>query len=688
MHFIVYSKTTEATISTELGQPEYSYYFVLKQFLPVLDKLGTVLIAADEADVRGQCEELVARQEPCVFLHFSAPHNFFTGLPCPSLPVFAWEFDTIPCESWAANEKNDWRIALRAAGAAITHSQYTVEAVRNAMGQDFPILSLPCGVWDDVESVRADTHRLEPIKNYSLRFTGILLDSHHMALGQSFEPEPISGSESDDTDASIEDVRSSVSLQGVIYTSLFNPYDLRKNWQDMLTAFCWAFRDTSDATLLIKISASHIVEFSDEVAKYLARLAPLNCRVIVIKSYLEQPEYNKLIAGTSYYVNTSFGEGQCLPLMEFLSAGIPAVAPASTALADYMNEDIGFLVHTQEELSFWQHDERQSFRTMQHRVVWRSLYDAFTESYKVAKGDIERYASKAEAAISRLEAHCSRKVLTRHLESFITSNFSKGESGVVPQAVEEKPELAHQLETDPLLRASWQDSQYSGWHNNTMQELVQGFRLEAGDTVVDVGCGEGGNSAFCAMWAEEVIYCDLSEESLSIAQTNMRQFTRCKHRGFVANAEALDLESSIASKVICTEVLEHVEDPLKALSELHRIGKSDCLYLLTVPDELGELLQKEIAPPEYFQKPNHIRILSREAFDHMVEEAGFVIEDKFYSGFYQVIWWTLFWDDRRELLEQWAELWLLLMSNDKGRSIKAAFDKMMPKSQMIIARKA
>ena len=39
MKFLVYSEVNAQTIASSMGQSEYSYYFVLKEFLPVLRAL-------------------------------------------------------------------------------------------------------------------------------------------------------------------------------------------------------------------------------------------------------------------------------------------------------------------------------------------------------------------------------------------------------------------------------------------------------------------------------------------------------------------------------------------------------------------------------------------------------------------------------------------------------------------------
>ena len=40
--FLVYCPVTDDTISDLLGRPDYSYYFVMKRFAPLLAELGDV----------------------------------------------------------------------------------------------------------------------------------------------------------------------------------------------------------------------------------------------------------------------------------------------------------------------------------------------------------------------------------------------------------------------------------------------------------------------------------------------------------------------------------------------------------------------------------------------------------------------------------------------------------------------
>ena len=47
-------------------------------------------------------------------------------------------------------------------------------------------------------------------------------------------------------------VSNALELSGVVYTTILNPFDPRKNWPNLLTAYLLALEDV-DATLVIKL---------------------------------------------------------------------------------------------------------------------------------------------------------------------------------------------------------------------------------------------------------------------------------------------------------------------------------------------------------------------------------------------------------------------------------------------------
>ncbi|RON59821.1 bifunctional 2-polyprenyl-6-hydroxyphenol methylase/3-demethylubiquinol 3-O-methyltransferase UbiG [Pseudomonas fluorescens] len=250
------------------------------------------------------------------------------------------------------------------------------------------------------------------------------------------------------------------------------------------------------------------------------------------------------------------------------------------------------------------------------------------------------------------------------------------------------------------------DAVLDGWFLNDSGELLKGFAITADDTVLDVGCGEGGATLFAARQGASVIFTDSEHDKVrDLARQIEAQSTR-PGLGLVSNSLPLPLVDGCASKVMCLEVMEHVDQPESFMAELVRMGRPGALYLLSVPAPVGEHLQKGIAPPSYYRSPNHVQIFTPERFAAMVEDAGLVIEHRQATGFFWVMGMIFFWASEKAacqdpggavrdrihapyppLMEGWARTWDELLQRPDGLAIKQVLDQFMPKSQVIIARK-
>jgi glycosyltransferase involved in cell wall biosynthesis len=395
MIFIVYAESKASSMPTTIGLADYSYYFVMQQFKPMLERIGPVIVV-DEVAPDVDYIYLMAKRigEPCVFLSFTPPHKTANDLLCPTIPVFAWEYSTIPNEGWADNERNNWVNELIKFGQSITHSGHTCSVVRAAAGGDYPVMSIPAPLWDKFQRIYNKQDQPLLVDPEEIIVNGWVVDSAN------FE-ETISR---DGSPAAVIPV----SLSGVVYTSVFNPNDGRKNWQDLLSAFCYAFKEEVSATLVLKLTHADPAFCYRIVASELPKLQPFVCRVVLIQGYLSDSDYSALISKTSYVVNSAYGEGQCLPLMEFMSAGKPAVAPNHTGMIDYVNEGNSFVVESSDEWYHWPHDPRLLLKTFRRRISWESLCGGFQSSFREAKYSPDLYRTRALKATQDLRKHCSR----------------------------------------------------------------------------------------------------------------------------------------------------------------------------------------------------------------------------------------------------------------------------------------
>lgn len=239
------------------------------------------------------------------------------------------------------------------------------------------------------------------------------------------------------------------------------------------------------------------------------------------------------------------------------------------------------------------------------------------------------------------------------------------------------------------------DAKHGGWFNDASGELFEGFPISSEDIVIDVGCGNGSKTHFCAMQGAHVIFVDINANKVATTQHRLADTPARKAEPIVCDSNPLPLEDASVTKVVSTEVIEHVEDPAQFINELVRIGRPGAQYLITAPHPASENLQQKFAAPSYFEPPNHIRILQQEEFKQLLTDAGLIIERYTCRGFYWTMWWTFFWQCENQgftepwhpLLENWGKTWETLLNTPSGPEVKKALDEIMPKNQIIIARK-
>ncbi|KSW24892.1 MULTISPECIES: glycosyltransferase [unclassified Pseudomonas] len=502
MDFILFSDIGESTIDSSLGTPEYSYFFVLKAYLPVLQALGEVHRPQSLQELEATARRLRAAGRDCLALFFGPPHKSPLSLACPILCVIAWEYDSIPNETWNDDPCSDWRYVLSRHGGAISLSSHTARAIRASMGEDFPVIPLPTPLWETYASLGGQSLANAIIEPTKLQIRGCILDTRLLGLSadgliapihdipavadEPIEPiieavpaltwrrralitrhyllmwyreavrdlvpaalrrglsrllrrpsppapaEPPAASSAtvieEHPQAQLPDTSQLVEVQveGVVYVSVFNPADGRKNWENLVTAFCWAFRGTADATLVLKITQKDLASYYVHMLTLLSQLAPFACRVVVMHGFLDDEQFQRLREATSYYVNASRCEGLCLPLMEFLACGKPAIAPAHTAMEDYVDGDLAFVVPACREHAVWPQDTRLSYRTIRYRPDWGALKQAYLDSHGIARQAPERYQAMSMAARQRMREFAGEERFANELGEFLGTFLGTG----------------------------------------------------------------------------------------------------------------------------------------------------------------------------------------------------------------------------------------------------------------------
>jgi hypothetical protein len=215
------------------------------------------------------------------------------------------------------------------------------------------------------------------------------------------------------------ETRVAVTLTGVVFTAVLSPKDGRKNWQDLLSAFITALRDEPQAVFVLKVIGADPSFWWWEFHRLIQGMPAFACRVLVLSGYLDDENYQALIAASHFVVNASLAEGQCLPLVEFMSAGRPAIAPRHTAMLEYITPDNAVIVASAPEFCSWPHDPRNHLITTRHRIEYPSVCAAFSAAWRILHDDPARYAAMGQAAAASVRAYCADDVLGPALAAFL-----------------------------------------------------------------------------------------------------------------------------------------------------------------------------------------------------------------------------------------------------------------------------
>ncbi len=463
MKILLHCDFDRDSVAANFGLSEYSYWFVHEAYRHVLEQFADTCVIRDLDQVDAiwaQCRE---QGERCVLLSFNPPHKTPTGLACPVVPVFAWEYPDLPRASdeacWNKDPRFDWAEVFRRASGAICLSKHSANAVRRRLGDNYPIAAIPTASWNPQAAAReavAARGRLRELRvdapvvdnrALGLNADGLfdpnhddgtpfspddaaLLPSHAPWAGDDWCPPMPSATQADDGEMMSEPVpcgweippklRIRTDLGRVVYTSVLTPADGRKNWMEIVSAFVWALRDAADATLVLKVGGADPVWHHCRLVDMLTRLSPFRCRVLAVHGMLDHEEYTRLIANTDFYVNASLCEGLCMPLMEYLSSGIPVIAPNHTAMADYLDGDNAFIVDSHDgEATVWSFGDMEIARTSRPRVNWHSLMQAFRSSYAMVTTDPAAWQAMSERAVESMSRYCADDACRAQLIDFL-----------------------------------------------------------------------------------------------------------------------------------------------------------------------------------------------------------------------------------------------------------------------------
>jgi glycosyltransferase involved in cell wall biosynthesis len=471
----------------EFGSYSYSYQVVARRFAPLLARLGPVRWL-DRPESRLEYAAYRARQEnqTPVRVAFQPLQDFYPSRSAPDVVFPFWEFPDLPDEPLEWNLRYVWARMAGQVSLILTSSSFTAEAFARA-GVRVPVRVVPVPLpeeWFAVPAWEGPRTVVLPVQGYELcPGTGTAVPASsagdrpagRSVLRQTLRwfksayvkrirprlPTTLDGALTGLAHGCRSDLRRllkawwpgalpsalpppdpAVRLSGIVYTMVLQP-SLRKALHDLVTAFVWALRDRDDATLVLRL-VSRPQELPHNYRQVLEayrvlEAVPHRCRVVLVTGSMSDEQMRALAAQTTYYVNATRAEGCCLPIQEMLAAGRPALSPIHTAMRDYFDASVGFVVESHPEPSPFPNDHTGRLKTTRHRLVWQSLHDQFQASYAVAQ-DPAAYGALAARARQRMREYAApervQALLQEALEDLPSCSVSAPETAVPATATQ------------------------------------------------------------------------------------------------------------------------------------------------------------------------------------------------------------------------------------------------------------
>lgn len=185
--------------------------------------------------------------------------------------------------------------------------------------------------------------------------------------------------------------------------------------------------------------------------------------------------------------------------------------------------------------------------------------------------------------------------------------------------------------------------------------------------ILDLGCGEGRHIFGCMTVFKnaKIIGIDMHLESLAKCIEGHAFFighNNCKNIYSQASIYNLPFRDKSFDLIICSEVMEHLEDYKKAIGIIHSLLKDDGTLLISVPSFFPEKICWLLSDKYQKTPGGHVRIFRKSVLENDLRLYGFrKISSKRFHAFHSPYWWLrcLFWKNQeRSFLVKWYKKFL------------------------------
>ncbi len=178
--------------------------------------------------------------------------------------------------------------------------------------------------------------------------------------------------------------------------------------------------------------------------------------------------------------------------------------------------------------------------------------------------------------------------------------------------------------------------------------------IKPGDSILDLGCGEGRHilGAYQLLENNRLVGVDLSFKDISTAKQRFAEYFESENKlqqciFIQADGTTLPFPEQVFDHVICSEVLEHIHDYQKMLTEISRILKPGGTLTVSVPRAWPEKICWWLSREYYNVEGGHVRIFNANELCRAIQSMRYHYRSRHWAHALHVPYWWLkcvFWN--------------------------------------------
>ncbi|MDQ5900850.1 MAG: hypothetical protein QG600_428 [Patescibacteria group bacterium] len=141
--------------------------------------------------------------------------------------------------------------------------------------------------------------------------------------------------------------------------------------------------------------------------------------------------------------------------------------------------------------------------------------------------------------------------------------------------------------------------------------------------ILDIGSGAGTLALYCGLKRNKVTGIDVSTQAVKSANESAVQIG-LNNVSFKVMKFPEEYPNEKFDLIICTEVIEHLEDDLKALKVIYKLLKPNGIAIISTPSLNAPLYKLGLAT-DFDKRVGHLRRYSMESLRKLSKQAGFKI---------------------------------------------------------------